>query len=317
MATNELASLERRIHSLPLSDSNQLLRLSKLASNAFLVKKKSGSVAMAIDLGADQIEPQSRVLGGLEIQVHNNVEVSIAGRKRVCSLALIETRDENFVRPFTLLCLDLYNILSKDPRRFTDGNAVFAYIEEWSDLFAPVRQLSLAEQVGLWGELEILSRIPRIDRGVSNWHGPESKIFDFSIRGLNLEVKTGIECQTHCFGLEQLVPLDGGRIFVASLVVRDNPASGLGIPQKVNGIRKKLSNPIEFEKKLLKLGYSDHGSFSVCLSLVEFRIIRAEEIPRPRKIDPGVKDIVFKSETALLPSLLKPQSTALLSRFGS
>jgi len=122
-------------------------------------------------------------------------------------------------------------------------------LDEWRKLLMPLAtgRMSRSEQIGLWGELTVLSR--RLDAGardaLESWvasggaAGP-----DFRWDGAALEVKTttaqeGFDFHVHGLGQLDLDAVDG-RLLVAGVRAIQEP-SGVTIPELVEGLLQRVN----------------------------------------------------------------------------
>ncbi|WP_159103172.1 PD-(D/E)XK motif protein [Acidovorax radicis] len=114
----------------------------------------------------------------------------------------------------------------------------------WSD--APQNLLSREQQIGLFGELWFLCRwlIPQIGtaKAVSMWRGPIGSRNDFEAERFSIEVKTSgrIDESHQINGLEQLLAPAHTKLYLFSLLVRDEAGGSESLPNLVAELREIL-----------------------------------------------------------------------------
>ena len=91
------------------------------------------------------------------------------------------------------------------------------------------------DALGLWGELLTILQVAEPAPLVDAWHAKVDARFDFATEGERLEVKTtGRSQRVHRFSLEQLLPVDGTRTRVVSIMTTQTTAgtsvAGAGPP---------------------------------------------------------------------------------------
>lgn len=152
-------------------------------------------------------------------------------------------------------------------------DAFAAVVERWRELALRRNLLSAEEQLGLAGELAVLSALVRFHgpQAVSAWTGrmpveaPERH--DFRVATVDLEVKStrSAKRQHVIHGLRQLVPSDGHRLFLVSL--RFEAAgfnNGFSLGMRVAKIRELLSASVaageDFTRRVVAAGYRDEDA---------------------------------------------------------
>jgi hypothetical protein len=149
------------------------------------------------------------------------------------------------------------------------GDAVSSILAKWRRFWGrqPRNLLSRAEQLGLFAELWFLANWlgPAVGflSAVNRWRGPLGARHDFEWPQRSVEVKVasttrGVVHRVH--GLEQLVPVPGGELFLFSLAVREEAGGTFDLPGAVAGAEAAAGNDAEglslLSTKLIQLGYS-------------------------------------------------------------
>lgn len=178
-------------------------------------------------------------------------------------LALVATAPHEGV--FTPVCRELIQAVHAEAREPWAATATI--VRHWQSAWRPLRQqMSAAVQIGLAGELLVLSRvfIPVLGpAGVLVWSGPDAERHDFIAGDLHLEVKTTrSNRQEHEISrLDQLhVPL--GRFLLLASVRLEVSIGGVHslatlIDEVIELIRNDPAAVDDFLLKLSQLNWSD------------------------------------------------------------
>jgi len=145
--------------------------------------------------------------------------------------------------------------------------AVETTLARWRRFWGNVPEsgLTLDQVRGLFGELWFLSfwLLPHNAGHVRHWRGPEGSRHDFQWPGRAVESKTTNSVRGHVHrinGLDQLVPPDGGALFIYSLRVRDEPSSSNSLATLVTRIHEQIRGDASlsdrFDLGLARAGYS-------------------------------------------------------------
>lgn len=186
--------------------------------------------------------------------------------------------------------------------------------------------LSDTDQIGLYGELRMISRLLECGASpsqvLSSWKGPLAGNHDFEIEGRALEVKSTVanadtkvvisnERQLDSFGLSVL--------FLAVVSLDRRQGAGQTLPELIDDLRNRLdgANSITFEDRLLAAGF--HHSKVAMYSAFGYQVRRSrffmvgEGFPRiiPADLKPAVHDVSYCVETSGAATYLVPERVAL------
>jgi len=197
----------------------------------------------------------------------------------------VQTRDlmvrgQDALRYMDIICqdaaghpiLDLIGHELADALRPADcrpADAVRRVLAKWRRFWSlmPRSLLSRSDQLGLFGELWFLRvwLLPHVgpEQAMSRWRGPSGARHDFEWRGRSAEVKATTSARGNIHrinGLEQLLPPEGGALYLFSIRVREEAGASNSLPGLVRAISNELEGVPEaadcFETALRQAGYS-------------------------------------------------------------
>lgn len=182
-----------------------------------------------------------------------------------------------------------------------------------------VPDLGPSEQVGLFGELWVLSNVlfPTVGSQICHlWSGPDSERHDFVGQGIHVEVKTTTrsEPKHEISRLDQLRAPANKRLLLVSVLVERTLGGDETLADRVDEIRDKLGNDGRaidvFDARLAQLGWHEGLRQTGSLLRFTFRDVHVFEVtgsfPRlPDDYTPplGVSGIKYSINVGSLPSL--------------
>ena len=184
--------------------------------------------------------------------------------------------------------------------------------------------------IGLFGELEVLSRLAQMNPtgSLASWHGYSGSTFDFQAGAVVLEVKTTMAhlgSPVHIHGLDQLDPLRGLDLHICAIAITEDE-KGRSVRDLVSSLTT-VGIPInQFSDMIEAVGYSDSpdspwstpfriNRFHVWVVGPSFPGIRRSEIDVARIR--GLKDLEYTLDlTAAGPPLSRVDAAALLQRLA-
>lgn len=300
----------------PGADGPDCFRLLPVIRNLHLGRLTGGEYSVLVVLEG---RPRSVTVeyGGLRLQLFEDAEVRIGSGRQDAALGVLTCLDVTVLHNFCILVADMCELLRSETGEFRTQQQFREYVARWADVFSLGLRLSRDAELGLWGELEVLSSLPDPELALASWHGPEAARFDFGGNGTYLEVKTSTLGHHHHFALEQASPpTERSKLFIASVAVIDDPASGRSLDEQVALLRTRLSTTLPLDRKLALLHYRS-GVYGAKYSLKDVRYFSGEDIPRPRMVDDGVTDVRFVadlSKTRTAPAMALNAALKRLSR---
>jgi hypothetical protein len=214
-----------------------------------------GDLHLLIPVTAGPSMPEPPDLAGLRVR-HRILE---AGQ----FLGLVASAPHE--RVFTPFCRDVIEAVHGQQRE--PWAAVSSTIRQWQAAWRPGRQsMSKTAQVGLAGELLILSRIllPKLGpAAVFHWSGPDSERHDFVIETVHFEVKTtrGSRHEHEISRLDQLWSAPGDQLLLASVQLEETQGGHLTVAALVDDIvdiiRGDGAAMDDFLSKLVRLDWDE------------------------------------------------------------
>lgn len=280
---------------LPSLDEADDYRIAIPVGPTFLARGRSGAAALLVPLtkigGA-----VGRFGGGFALTSVPRVAFQHAGRRWEQPAAVLECTDQNLVDAFLVLVTDIGRRLIASAEGVTWQN-ILACVEEWQALLGRRATLSVEEQLGLWGELWVISRAGEADALVAAWRGPEGQPIDFFHDGIGLEVKVSRRPHVHHVSQTQVdFPRGDYLSYFLSIWVDVDPVRGLSLSELVDRLLNSVSDPGAFLKQLADAGYSPHERAAYATRFVPLEAplwFRSESIPRVHAIDPGVSHLRY------------------------
>lgn len=193
-------------------------------------------------------------------------ELDVEGHERYRYLDLI-CQDASGYRAFDLIASDLANdvALGKNETPKIAARVLGIWRRFWGQM--PRDILSRSEQMGLFAELWLLYfwLLPECGTAdsVQSWRGPLKSRHDFEWSGISIEVKATTSARGrvhHINGLDQLVPPNGGRLFLFSMHLKEEGGATNTLNSLVSACRTLLAKDPDaldvFEMRLSRSGYS-------------------------------------------------------------
>ena len=296
----------------PSSDPT-VFPLRRLVANAFISAVARGAPAVVFVL-SDSPGPLELNLEAFKLRVYPAARLSVNRRVRVAPIAVVELPDSSRWRLCSYLMSEMVDKLESDPKALETSRSIQDHIDDWRRSLAAIRGLSAQEVVGLWGELEILSRLPIPDRGVERWHGPEAGTFDFGGNHVLVEAKTSTVGHSHIFSWDQVRPPGTAELWVASLRIRDDPATGATVTEMADRVGAKMSSRALLNHKLMRLGLDPTAVREERYSLEDAKLVAAVDVPSVRSADPGVSSVRFTADLSGARAVTKAEERRILRR---
>jgi len=179
----------------------------------------------------------------------------------------------------------------------TTWQKVLACVEEWQTLLARRPVLTVEQQLGLWGELWIISNAADPDLLVAAWRGPERDSVDFFLNGRALEMKVSRRAHVHHVSQRQIaLPVGVHQAYLMSVWVGIDPAEGISLAELVDTILLRVSDAPALLKQIALVGYApvDREQYATRFIPLDSPLwFHAEDVPRIRELDAGISQVRY------------------------
>lgn len=232
--------------------------------------------------------------GGFSLTSAAKVAFELSGKRWEQPAAILECIEPSLFDIFLVLASDIAQRLSVGT--VTWANLVTC-VEDWQELLGKRSALSVESQLGLWGELWLITQSAHPDSLVAAWRGPERDAVDFFLQGVGIEVKTSRQRRVHHISQSQVDrPKGDFHAFVCSIWVGVDPQQGRSLPELVEHSMKSVSDPAELLRLVGSAGYApiDREQYPVkYLTLDSPLLFRADDVPRVRVADHGISQLRY------------------------
>lgn len=264
---------------------------------AHLAFSRVGSPALLLPLDSAP-SVTARLTNGVLLRAAPELEFSSESEHWRQPAAVLECRDTGLMKTFASLVSVIISRLTA-----SDGitwNSVASSFAEWERLLGRRRLLDSESEMGLWGELWLLSRSSCPQPMLEGWRGPEGAAVDYLIDGVGFEVKTSSRLRVHSVSQVQVdLPLGHVETVFVSLFAKPDPLRGRSLSALVFDLSRRALDTAAFEEKLAGVGYSreDESAYHRPFALMEAPgFFLREHVPRVRSADDGVSRLRYQVE---------------------
>jgi hypothetical protein len=290
-------------------------RIAARLGTAFLARARSGRVTLLVPLS--QVGGAvGRSGGGFTLSSAPQVVFTYDDREWDQGAAILECTDHQLADSFLVLVLDLARRMDSISGQVT-WPLILLWVEEWQCLLGRKHLLSPEQQLGLWGELWVISRAFNTDSLFGAWLGPEQEPVDFFYDAIGLEVKVTRRGHIHHVSQTQVDrPKGDFETYLLSIWVGVDSTRGVSLAAIVDLLLNKVSDQTSFLKRLARVGYTPHDRAEYAtkfLVLEEPKWFRTEDVPRVREIDEGISNVRY-TVTLDVDDCLDPARSQMLGR---
>lgn len=280
----------------PSPDDEDDYAIARSAGCGYLALARSGAPTFLVPLSATAGVGVGRSGGGFSLRSASRVAFRYDARKWDQAAAALECTDTELMDTFCVLVLDLIKRLDASPLEVT-WSKILAWLDEWQALLGRRGGLTTEQQLGLWGELWLVSRAAHADRLVEAWRGPDRDAVDFFLDGIGLEVKVSRNAHVHYVSQRQVdLPVGQNAAYLLSLWVAPEPVRGVSLAQLVDLLLATVSDSARFLKHVALLGYSliDREQYTTRYVALDAPLwFQVADVPRVRAADSGISQIRY------------------------
>lgn len=279
--------------------------------NVLLGLDTTGHSVLFVVAEAGPVEPPLRTD---KVSLHIGQSYSLAGMNDSPKVELLhalrcETSNPADVETFLLLA-EAYLARHKDGG--ANRQSLTSFFRSMVRLFAvtPAKDLK-AEQLGLWGELFMMSLVRGFQFWAPFWHSEVTRRFDFSSGRNRVEVKiTTRPDRTHHFSHRQIYALESEEIAIVSLVATKDD-SGVSLRQLIEDCRSALLETphyLKLEKAVRRAGMESSTEPGPVINADEaeesLAWFRSKDVPHFRVPEPlGVTETRYRVDLSTAPRL--------------
>lgn len=281
-------------------------------AGCFIATSPDDTAALLIPLQEGTVA-RGRVLGSVRLHYEDGLRFDVDGRSWAQPAAVIDCLDGALLRTFSAVIRDVLGQLQSGT---ITAKRVAEALAAWDDLLRRRPRLDPAGELGLWGELYLISRAPSPDAMAAVWRGPLGDTMDFLGGGIALECKTSGRRLRHTISLQQ-ASFSGDAVtpHLASVWACEDATDGRTLPELVDEVMSAAVDGAAILRKAMAAGYSEeHRSeyerrFS-CPSVPVF--IRGEDVPRVRAVDDGITNVRYEVDLTRIPIMCDEDARAML-----
>jgi len=190
-------------------------------------------------------------------------------------------------------------------------------VQRMAVLFTALEHPPTRATQGLWAELFLIANAREPVITAESWHNEASERYDFALALCRLEVKSsGDRTRDHYFSYEQVYPVAGVNVIIASLFVERSTA-GTSLGDLWDAVRAAVSAHSELRLKVDEICFRSLGSswpdaraltFDEQLAKQSLAFYHVRDIPRVEsELRAGVTEVRFRSDLSLGQNIFEAQ----------
>jgi hypothetical protein len=261
---------------------------------ALLARARNGATCLLIPI-AQGSGGVGRRGGGFHLHSASVVTFRHRGTTWQQRAAILECTSPDLLDVFLILAQDVAaSLRSRDE---ISWNRIVALVERWETLFHKRAPLTPERQLGLWGELWVLTHGVNVDLLVDAWRGPDGDPVDLFLDGIGMEIKTTRRARVHHISQRQADrPTGMHSAYLLSIWVSIEPLDGRSLPELVEALLASVRNTSALLAKLAEAGYSalDREAYIHRFKLLEPpKWFDMNDVPRVRTMDEGISELRY------------------------
>jgi hypothetical protein len=235
----------------------------------------------------------------LDISFNTTCEFKIQDNSHVGEFTLLtlKTQEALMNRIFVSLCEDLIELICDEP----SYDRVIEVVNGLKELFVNFLRPSTNTEIGLWGELFVISQAQNIENAIDSWHIDPYDTFDFNDGHKKMEVKTTTNNErVHSISLNQILKSIESNSLICSIMT-----SKIDLGLTVLDLKEKISETLDsnYKKKInnkVTLSAGDQWSYFINkydfnTAKISMKYFNADCIPKidQHSIDPNISGVKF------------------------
>lgn len=247
------------------------------------------------------------------LQIIHNLECKITesgkSEHKVLSVITFRSTDKVLQEYFLKVAEPFIQSLDRNPRQEQIVEIFLRFIE----IFRVLGDAPKKTVQGLWAELLLICNAKSPEVLIDYWHAGPGEKFDFNSGKEKVEVKSSSNfTRRHTFSIEQLSPLHGEQVLIASIFTRSSDA-GKNVFDLIDEIKARVNNT-HLVSKLYRVTSATLGSsieqalevrYDLKVALDSLKFFKHQDVKRidTTNISFEVTEIRFKSDLINIPSV--------------
>jgi hypothetical protein len=270
-------------------------------------KDSRGRPAILLRVAPAAVRPPSIVLQNLRVEHGLHCRISTSDGVLEDQFSLIHCQSEDGLLQECFF--DLADAILRSLPRTPNAAELSEAVEHIAALFLALDRPATRSAQGLWGELFLIANAKRPLIAAESWHTEACERYDFALALDRLEVKTSSDrTRNHHFSFEQVYPVGGLRVVIASLFV-EKSAAGIKLGDLWDTARSAVTANPELRLKIDEICLRSLGSawsearsfgFDEQLARQSLAFYDVRDVRRvPNSPPAGVTEIRFRSDVSL------------------
>ena len=213
------------------------------------------------------------------------------------TILTLKTKHKLMSNIFISLCVDLIELIGEEP----SYEQAVSVVKSLRELFLNFMRPATHDEIGLWGELFVISQASNVQNAIDSWHLSPIDTFDFNDGAHKMEVKATTQNQrVHAISLNQILKSIESDSLICSIMT-----SQIDLGKDLIDLKELIDDELNHEyrqklnEKIIKCAgdkweqYTNRYDYTTALSCMEY--YRAEDIPKidSTGIDPHISNVKF------------------------
>jgi hypothetical protein len=272
--------------------------LRHIGANAYVDAEGAGCTSIFFELDKPPPKEQHKIVDELHAITSAEFCLNLDGAPGISRRAgyLLKLQDRQRTEKFSLLTNRVRRILERNSESFSDIDSVEHLISEWSER-ATREPLSSEHVTQLWGELHVLSLVPRAALGLKTWVNPLSRTHQFEAGEIRLNVKTARQQRTSTFEFQLGAgSSDAAATHTAFVKLQPNADKGRTLDELIERLARRLDDSRDLEWALLKAGYQSGQRMTERYTVAFSGVTPNELMPRPSWDDVIICSVIYSAD---------------------
>ncbi|HLT37602.1 MAG TPA: PD-(D/E)XK motif protein, partial [Enhygromyxa sp.] len=178
----------------PRSEQRTKFEILRRVGDCYAAISPSDTAALIVPLPEGDPLGRGRVLGSVRLSYEDVLQFEVDEKSWAQPAAVIDCLEARLVRTF---CAVVRDVVERLQSTSVSAKQVAAALSAWDDLLRRKSKLTEASELGLWGELLLISLASNRDAMIAVWRGPFDETIDFLGGGVALECKTSPQRLKH------------------------------------------------------------------------------------------------------------------------